>query len=184
MRITTGRAAECAASEDFCKIFEQEMPALYRLAFLLAADHSQAEGIFVSSLKQCVNGGPVFKEWAETWARRVVIENAIRMVQPVKGAGGSIQEAAWHAGMGTEFEVELVRVLRLASWERFVLVISVLEKLSDHQCAILLACNRMEVAHARERALREIAGLNEARALTEKSWMPSDTQPSMETASR
>jgi hypothetical protein len=31
-------------------------------------------------------GHHVFKEWAESWARRAVIQNAIRMIRPLKAA--------------------------------------------------------------------------------------------------
>ena len=46
----------------------KENDSLHRLSLLLAADRQKAEQCFVSGLKELVNGSPVFKEWARSWA--------------------------------------------------------------------------------------------------------------------
>jgi hypothetical protein len=46
----------------------KENDSLHRLSFLLTADRQKAEPCFVSGLKESVNGSPVFKEWARSWA--------------------------------------------------------------------------------------------------------------------
>ena len=46
---------------------------------------------------------------------------------------------------------ELAAVLALEDFERFVFVMSVLERYSEHDCALLLGCTRRQVNEARER---------------------------------
>ena len=58
------------------------MNSLYLLSFLLTADREKAEQCFVSGLEDAVEGNPVFKEWARSWARRVIILNAVRVINP------------------------------------------------------------------------------------------------------
>jgi DNA-directed RNA polymerase specialized sigma24 family protein len=50
-------------------------------------------------------------------------------------------------------------VLRLADFERFVFVMSVLEHYSEHDCALLLGCSDREIREGRSRALKELADL-------------------------
>jgi DNA-directed RNA polymerase specialized sigma24 family protein len=48
-------------------------------------------------------------------------------------------------------------VLRLADFERFVFVMSVLEHYSEHDCAFLLGCSAREIREGSTRALKELA---------------------------
>jgi hypothetical protein len=56
---------------------------------------------------------------------------------------------------GTHFEIDAV--LRLADFDRFVFVMSVLEHYSEHDCALLLRCSVREIWEGRTRALKELA---------------------------
>ena len=58
------------------------MDGLYLLAFLLTANSETAEQCFISSFEECIEGIAVNDEWAHSWAKRVVIKNAIRLVAP------------------------------------------------------------------------------------------------------
>src|SRR5215467_8299607 len=78
-RHSTAQYATCA---DFSRIFAKDMKNLYLLALVLTADSVKAEQCFVSGLDDCITGNQVFREWARSWARRVVIKNAIRMIAP------------------------------------------------------------------------------------------------------
>ncbi|MGA8272140.1 MAG: hypothetical protein WB919_11330, partial [Candidatus Sulfotelmatobacter sp.] len=69
-------------SEDFGKIFIEDLNGLYQLAFLLTGDQKKAEKCFVSGIEDCVNENRVFKEWARSWAKRSIIQNAIRELRP------------------------------------------------------------------------------------------------------
>ncbi len=140
-----------ATGADFCRIFQVDMNRLYLLSFLLTGDRSLAENCFVRGLEDAGKGNPVFKEWARSWARRTIIQKAIEIVQPrraevvVRRASGAAAEPS-----------ELVAILTLPAFERFVFVMSVLERNSDQECSLLLDCSRAEVATARSRALQRI----------------------------
>ena len=89
-RKRTNRVSELyAMRSDFCRIFETDMNRLYLLSFLLTGDRSTAEQCFVGGLHIAQEGNQVFKEWAESWARRAIIQNAIQMISPRKAADGT-----------------------------------------------------------------------------------------------
>src|SRR6202011_6293916 len=103
--------ASCA---DFQKIFEEEMSGLYLLSFLLTADREKAEQCFVSGLEDAVNGNPVFKEWARSWARRVIIQKAVRVIKPWPVEGSASILAAGnghHTTPGEERHVEMAAIV-------------------------------------------------------------------------
>ena len=158
-RIT--RAGEYATTDDFGRIFDENMNSLYLLAFLLTADHRKAEQCFVSGLEDAVGGNPVFKEWAHSWARRVIIQNAARLINPrPKNGSGRSRSASLDSDRKTlpaELHVEVSAVLGLEPFERIVYVTTVLEHYPDHECSLLLGCARRDVLPARTRALEEIA---------------------------
>ena len=53
-------------------------------------------------------------------------------------------------------QVEISAVLALEPFERFVYVMTVLERYSEQECSVLLGCRRQEVVAARTRALEQI----------------------------
>jgi hypothetical protein len=55
---------------------------LYLLSFLLTADRAKAERCFVAGLDETAEHNTAFREWAHAWARRVVINNALRYIAP------------------------------------------------------------------------------------------------------
>jgi len=67
--------ARYASCQDFRGIFEEDLHGLYHLAFLLTGDHQKAEGCFVTGLEDCVKESRVFREWARTWAKRVIVKS-------------------------------------------------------------------------------------------------------------
>ena len=71
-----------ATGTDFCHIFQEEMQNRYSLALILTKDHNLAEECFVTGLEGCLNANAIFKEWAFSWSKRVVIKNAIRLISP------------------------------------------------------------------------------------------------------
>jgi hypothetical protein len=156
--------ASCA---DFQKIFEEEMSGLYLLSFLLTADREKAEQCFVSGLEDAVDGNPVFREWARSWARRVIIQNAVRVINPKPVNGGSRQSSSAVSSKSTtppdEQPFEIAAVLRLEPFERFVYVMTVLEHYSDRDSSVLLGCARRDVLSARARALQQTGAAGESR---------------------
>jgi hypothetical protein len=135
------------------------MNSLYLLSFQLTADREKAEQCFVSGLEDAVRGNPVFKEWARSWARRVIIINAVRAINPRPMEENSRSSSAPVSSNGKTHpveQVEIAAVLALEPFERFVYVMTVLERYSDHDCSLLLNCARRDVVAARTRALEQI----------------------------
>jgi hypothetical protein len=147
-----------ATSADFRQIFDEEMKGLYLLSFLLTADRQKAEQCFVSGLEDAVVGNPVFKEWARSWARRTIIQNAVQVINPRPSEGNGRSNAACASSNGKTLPAErpeITAVLQLEPFERFVYVMSILERYSDQDCSVLLGCARREVIAARARALQQ-----------------------------
>jgi DNA-directed RNA polymerase specialized sigma24 family protein len=142
-----------ATSADFCRIFSEKMDRLYLLALLLTADAGKAEQCFVAGIGDSVKGNRVFREWAYSWARRTVIQQAIRIIEPARDR----LAIADTMEVGLEMEPRLRAILKLDALERFVFVMSVLEGYSYQDCSILLGCSRPAVMNARARALEHLA---------------------------
>ena len=168
----TTRPKIYASSADFCRIFEADRNRLYLLAFLLTTDHSLAEKCFVQGLEDSKNGNLVFKEWAESWARRSVITNAIHMIRPrpelsTLPDGHAVQEvivsprAGLEGAVATdalEFIKEIAAIIEVPAFQRFAFVISVLEGYSNREASLLLDCSVHELVSARTQALQQIGG--------------------------
>ncbi len=149
-----------ANSGDFCRIFYEETDELYQLSFLLTGDHEKAEQCFVSGLENSVKGNRVFKEWARSWARRAIIQCAVRVINPRPMEEGSPSNSN-SSGNTRALQEEIAAVLELRPFERFVYVMSVLERYSDQDCSVLLGYGRRDVVAARIRALRQIGSAME-----------------------
>ena len=159
------RATPYASSADFCRIFDEDMNDLYLLSLLLTADREKAEQCFVSGLEDAVEGNPVFKEWARSWARRAIIQNAVRAINPRPvERGGSWRSTSvdnHDKALPPHQQEEIAGVLELEPFDRFVYVMTVLERYSDHECSLLLSCARREVLAARTRALQQLGSAME-----------------------
>jgi DNA-directed RNA polymerase specialized sigma24 family protein len=157
-QIANVKEMEYATSADFCKIFDKDMNSLYLLSLLLTGDHGKAEQCFVEGLENAVSRNRVFKEWANSWARRAIVQNALRITNPRPNGGTESWDSSSinrsHEAR-SEF-VEIQAVLGLPTFDRFVFVMSVLEGYSDHDCSILLGCTRRDVLAAKTRALQQI----------------------------
>ncbi len=148
-----------ATPEDFCAIFEENMEHLYSLALLLTGDPAIAEQCFLAALGDCQNRPNVFPEWARSWSRRSIIQQAIRRMHPVGALRETDATCEGYADLDTP-----TRLARLSLFERFVFAMTVLEGYSVRECAVLLNCDPREVEQTRIQALRRTAGLNPALA--------------------
>jgi DNA-directed RNA polymerase specialized sigma24 family protein len=151
-----------ASREDFRRIFNEDLDGLYQLSFLLTRDPQKAEQCFVGGLEDCVAGNSVFHAWARSWAKRAIIQNAIRELKPRPGLSNSSPSVGTlpHIDQlsnspASHFEIDAV--FGLEDYERFVVVMSVLEHYSQHDCALLLGCSVREVREAHTRALKDLA---------------------------
>ena len=151
-----------ASREDFHTIFNENLKELYQLSFLLTRDPARAERCLVSGLEDCATGNPVFREWARSWAKRTIIQNAIRELKPRPSQSNSPLFRAMFSNMGEHLRdpgghFEIDAVLRLADFDRFVFVMSVLEHYSEHDSALLLGCSARDIREGRTRALKELS---------------------------
>ncbi len=144
-------------SADFCRIFSEEMSSLYLLAFLLTADAKKAEQCFVAGIGDSVEGNPVFREWARSWARRTIVLHAIRMMKPAQ----ETVTIAETQPMRLNIEPRLRAILKLDTLERFVFVMSGLEGYSYQDCSTLLGCSLQTIVDARARAVQQLANTAE-----------------------
>jgi len=154
--------AEYASIVDFERIFTEDMSGLYLLSLLLTGDRDIAEECFVAAVGESTKGNRVFKEWARSWARRTIIQSAIRLIAPPLRSGRTTRNPGSSRGLNyvpLALEAEVRAILELAPLERFVFVMSVLERYSEHDCSILLGCSRRDVAAALARALQHLGRL-------------------------
>ena len=151
--------SQYATQADYCRIFQQEMRPLYLLSFLLTGNHARAEQCYVEGMENAAKGSQVFKEWARSWSKRTVIQNAIRLVFS-ESVQSDVRDA-WHDPLREPRVSSVIDVVtRLAPLERFVFVMSVLERYSDRDCSLLLNCTVKDVIDARSQALRALAGVD------------------------
>jgi len=172
-----------ATRADLCRTFRQDMKSLYLLSLLLTAGQHTAEQCFVSSLSDCLDMKPIFKEWADSWTRRIVLQNAIRILSPaVRKADEDSQSRL--SPLDSDLNPALQAVLRLSTFERFVFVMSVLEGYSVHECSLLLGSSIRDVLAAKAKALGRLvttSGPNEfpvAAPNAERQFMTIDNRQS------
>jgi DNA-directed RNA polymerase specialized sigma24 family protein len=164
-RIAASSKNRFATCEDFRELFIEDMESLYQLSFLLTGNQDEAEQCFLEGLDACLSGISVFREWADVWARRIIIRQALRMraehAGSLRWAPGLVESADEGVLSKTSLQrIEFTRVLALEDFERSVFVLSILEGYSTQSCALLLGASREEVLEARARALQNIANLD------------------------
>jgi DNA-directed RNA polymerase specialized sigma24 family protein len=151
---TAGFRACYAKRADFCEVFERDMKPLYLLAFLLTANHKEAEQCFVSTVEEAFKETVVFKDWARSWVKRCLIKSVIRIVSPMSTRGGEKRDFWGVVQHATDGESEVDTATQLAPLERFVFVMSILERYSSWDCSLLLGCSVKKVSLAQMRAWR------------------------------
>jgi hypothetical protein len=180
-RIPESGRSGYATAEDFCKLFTEDPNGFYMLSFLLTANHEKAERCFVAGLDDCVDGNAVFQEWAGMWARRVIVRNAIRIIAPRKGEPQPPEIVDQPVGRRRVLEmpireVPFASILSLNDFERFVHVLSVVERFSDQECAVLLGISLKEMRETRAIAVQRVSDFE--RAVTKSAMDPSSTRNS------
>ncbi|HEX7285226.1 MAG TPA: hypothetical protein VF532_03550 [Candidatus Angelobacter sp.] len=167
---------EYATCRDFRQIFTQDMAGLHLLAFLLTADQAKAEQCFVAGLDDAIKGNPVFREWARSWSKRAIVKRAIRMMAP---APEDPRPATLeHDSVSGEHGSLVQAVVALASFQRFVFIMAVLEGYSVKDCALLLGRTVRDVVAARTEAIQQVSSRQAVAgetvpSLTWKEFLPS-----------
>ena len=178
--ISTQTSRAYVTCSEFCRVFAENMDNLHLLSFLLTADLAKAEECFVSGLENCVEGAYVFRDWAQSWARRTIIQNAIRMLAPRKNhstvADAPSDVVTCSFGRTQDTDYAIARILQLEHFERFVFVMSVLEKYSDQDCSVLLGCSRQDVEETRMRAWLHLAEPDALRTVAPSGCGSSDPE--------
>src|SRR5262249_49803514 len=141
----------------------------FLLALLLTGDEPGAEKCFLAAFDACVRGNPVFKESAVSWSRRSVIKAAIRLALSVPSDPSNPCCPGNDSNPNCGQQASLQVVQALPPFERLVFTTSVLERYSDHECALLLDCSRGDILAARIRAFQQISKL-------EKRYASHDSQ--------
>jgi hypothetical protein len=155
-----------ATREDFINVFREGMSGFYRLSFLLTGDHEKAKRCLVAGVEDCVKENRVFREWARSWAKRIIVQNAIRELKPRPNLRRSSPVATVFpqnpASSGYDEHFDVDALLALEDFERFVFVMTVLENYSHYECALLLGCSVFEIREGRVHALEELASRGQA----------------------
>src|SRR5215472_12785363 len=161
-----------ATPADFRRSFSQDVNSLYLLSLLLTGTPDKAEECFVEGIEETAKGNYIFREWARSWARRTIIQSALRLIAPMNYSQTGSQSLDVPQDMDripAILHAEVRAILELAPFERFVFIMSVLERYSDNDCSILLGCARREVAAVRTRAMQELATFLSAKYPMESS---------------
>jgi hypothetical protein len=145
------KANQYATGGDFCRIFTEDLDSLYQLSVVMTGNEEKAEQCFLAALEDCIQADHVPTEGARCWAKRTIIQKAIRALQLHPRHANS--ENRKRSNRETD------SILAPEDFERFIFVMSVLERYSEQECALLLGCPLQEVRKARTRALGRIADL-------------------------
>ena len=158
------RSTEYASFGDFCRIYVGQMNSLYLLSLLLTADPQKAEQCFISGFDDSVSNRFVFKERASFWARRSIILQAIGLLRPRPNDERESNKTKLLPARGsvpTEVRMHpnFARIVELDPFERFIFIMSVLEKYSVQEYSLFLGCFRGDVIKARTAAIRHLASV-------------------------
>jgi len=142
---------------DYADIFIDQMNCLYLLSFLVTADMQVAERCFSKALEEHVENTCGFMDWAKHDGRRAVLRHAVQLIRPVQKQAYSCS-FHWNVRpLVSAAHQPFAAITSLSSFERFVFVMSVIEGLSQDECAALLNCGVEDVIIGRELAREIIA---------------------------
>jgi DNA-directed RNA polymerase specialized sigma24 family protein len=148
-----------ATPEDFEQLFAKQKIELLRLSLQLTVNAAKAEKCLILAMRDCLSRSTVSKDRVRTWARRMVIRNAIRLVweMPNELADESGFEFQLQpSGLPLEALQDSVEILTLPNLDRMAFVICVLERYSILDCALLVGKSPQEVYEAMVRAKRRL----------------------------
>jgi hypothetical protein len=162
-----------AKIEMFRKLLKGGMSSLYLLSFLLTGNRKEARRCFVAGVADCVEGNRVFKKWATTWARSIIVHNAIQIrsphADPLRSGGSVLSSPTDHNLVNNALRYgAFAIVLALGDFERFVCVLSVLEGYTDRECSVLLKSSLQEIEQTRSRAIQHMAEVDSDGTLRQK----------------
>ena len=154
-------------AEGLYQIFEEHGAELYWLAYLLTGDPEQGFAAFTRSLNFEDSANPVFRGFMISWARKLIIGEALSGIRPqLRDSLRRLQTEPWrHGPLPSEaFAVrpgvdraEFERaVLAIDVFPRCAVLLTVFERLSVTQAALLLNTHVDLVKQAQRRGLIEL----------------------------
>jgi hypothetical protein len=126
--------------------------------------------MFPLRVEDAVSNNSVFKDRTHLWARRSIILHAIQLLCPRQNHEHQSNEVRLSIGeISAEVRAypNLVGIVRLNSFERFVFITSILDKYSDQECSLFLGCFLRDVINAWIAAFRHLPSV----------VVPTETQP-------
>jgi hypothetical protein len=157
-RTNCERPTRYATAASFIEIFNEEMHSLLLLSILLTADPEKGEQCFVGALEECLHGMDVFMEWARLWARRAIVKRAIKLVKPAPEQARRQSSTTFQCHLTSVDANFIGAIFKLGAFERFVFIVSLLERQFDENCSALLSCRRHDIQLARVQALKSLPG--------------------------
>jgi hypothetical protein len=155
-----------ATASDFADIFSSDMESLFRLGLLLTANLSGAERCLLVALDLCTDGAMVLRQWAPSWARRSVIKSAIKIMSPINADEWNLSQDGHEKDAKSAARNVLDEVRHLSIFDRFVFVMSTLERFPKRECSVLLNSTHHDIVAARIRAVRQLAKFDETGRVT------------------
>jgi hypothetical protein len=148
-RRNSEKTCSYATAEDFHKLFTAEINDFFRLSLQLTASVEKAERCLILAMKDCSRTQTIFRDFTRTWARRMVIRNAIHLIQ-----SDDLDTAcdSQTSGLQNESQARMAPVLRPAEFDRLAFVICAVEHLCVQDCALLLRKSPKDVNEAIVRA--------------------------------
>lgn len=147
-----------ATRADFCHLFRDSLDSLYRLAFMITANHADAEECLLLALSRALIEKYVFKEFAFTWSKRALIICAIKIAFERSDTPAHKRDL-WRGDFQSASDL-INGLTQCEPVERVAFVMAVLERISLTECALLLGLTRQGVAAAQVRALEHVAASN------------------------
>jgi hypothetical protein len=144
---------------EYSEIMSAEMNALYLLAFLLTTDKEKAHECLDES-GDLVDRFYDFMEWARVEGRRAVIRHAIKLMRPEPKTVQDWQEFSVAGRQWAMGYPAFQAITNLPAFERFVFIMTKIDRQSDGECARLLGTTSLEVSMARELAERIFAPMD------------------------
>ena len=151
-------------NDDFQQLFSKEITDLFRLSLQLTANAEKAERCVIDAMKDCSGRTTIARGFARVWARRMVIQHAIRLVLDIENDNALDIGCEIHLQPSENRIRELqesVAILELPDFDRLAFVTCVLERLSILDCALLMRKSPKDVCDAVERATNRVASFED-----------------------
>ena len=148
------RFCSYATEDDFNQLFTAEVNDFFRLSLQLTADARKADRCLTLAMKDCSGAKTIFRDFARVWARRMVIRNAIHLLQSIDSDSACDEQSS---GLQNENHLKMTPVLGPPEFDRLAFVICVLEHFSIQDCALLLRKSPKDVNEAIARAENQLA---------------------------